>query len=1433
MKFKSDVDVEAALAVSENATFGGDVFLSTSKGLYANTIQSLSSAGLKIGNDDFSGYAFFKDDGNVGIGTNNPNEKLTVAGNIHAYAASGINAGFFASTAAGATSIAIRSSGVTYFNSGNVGIGATAPGSKLEVTGSIPKTVSISQTRTDTSTGLATMRSFYAFGITQFRGGVNWGLYMSNITDNLPGIQVVDTSDNAGPLAINPYGGNVGIGNTDPGTYKLNVSGTGYYSNQLTVDGFTNDAGISFRDGFTPTNTGIRAKAIGTANRDGVELLGYNGIDFSVNNGANVAMRIVGVTGTGVGNVGIGTTAPSAKLQIVDISNPGATSGSVIIEGRRDGSPNVLTLRARDASAPTVALPNSQGPVVRFQGFDGTDFENMGFIQVAADGQAVANADAPSFMAFGTSGDGSSSPAERMRIDSAGAIKFNNYGAGTLVSDASGNITVSSGGGAGGPYLPLAGGTLTGALTGTAATFSGNVTVKGNSLNIWGGNAALAGAIQANSANGGLYLAASGTNQNIRLVPTGTGFAQVTTSLDVTGAGTFGGSINAGDNIVIGSGGTYQAGNIYSDANWGMIFRALQANPTNADFLFTNSADVERFRIASNGGAVFAGTITSGTVTAPTFLGELNGTINTGTTAVTKANATNDTTVATTAFVQNLIGTIPAGLVFQGTWNAATNTPTLTSGSGTTGNFYIVSTSGSTNLDGVTDWVTGDWAVFIEQGGTDAWEKIDNSSVLDGAGTGQTLPLWSGSGTSNTLTDSILSQDGDYINILSSSVVTGENAGLTLHGYDTASASGKYGSLNIGTDGNFNIQTNDEYIVLNPANYVKTAATHIMTQDVFMYRDRHIRFLDGPGDSWNDVLGLTATTDIVQFGAINSFNSNVGEVAFYSANTENMRLDVDGNLGIGTTSPSTKLHVVGSAGEFALSLQNSSNGDGIKITTENQTANNGFLWNQGSSNLVNMYSSSTTNASKMIMLAGGVDKIFFNTEGNSYFNGGNVGIGTTSPVAALNIGNNGNIRIDGNASGGGIYASSNGSNNTFSLTRQDGVNVGDLSISGYSGVGITGGRSSSPATSGYSFYVKSNGNVGIGTTSPSEKLEVSGSIKVSNAYPRIYLADTQGVPRTFSIGTSNEDLIINSGSTDVLSILGASGNVGIGITNPSEKLQVSGNAYIGTGAASDNLALRVYGNNAGASRYLELAHTNASSSRLKTNNSYLSLESAGYILLAQSGLFYGDTLILNNKRIKYGESNGGWRDVMYLGTDNVFRIGTISTMSSGGDTAMYHSGSEKVRITSTGFGIGTTNPGAKLQVGSRGTAAALTPPATDGILFDFHNDGSPYTRHAAIISQAGDATESVIDFWTKVASGTSAKKMTIRGDGNVGIGTANPSSKLQVAGGVQMADDTDTASADKVGTQRYRVSGNNSYVDMCMQTGAATYAWINIVQNNW
>jgi hypothetical protein len=63
---------------------------------------------------------------------------------------------------------------------------------------------------------------------------------------------------------------------------------------------------------------------------------------------------------------------------------------------------------------------------------------------------------------------------------------------------------------------------------------------------------------------------------------------------------------------------------------------------------------------------------------------------------------------------------------YQGTWNAATNTPTLTSSVGTQGDYYVVSVAGTTNLNGITDWQPGDWAIFNGS----VWEKVDNSEVV-------------------------------------------------------------------------------------------------------------------------------------------------------------------------------------------------------------------------------------------------------------------------------------------------------------------------------------------------------------------------------------------------------------------------------------------------------------------------------------------------------------------------------------------------------------------------------------------------------------------------------------------------------------------------------------------------------------------------------
>ena len=71
-------------------------------------------------------------------------------------------------------------------------------------------------------------------------------------------------------------------------------------------------------------------------------------------------------------------------------------------------------------------------------------------------------------------------------------------------------------------------------------------------------------------------------------------------------------------------------------------------------------------------------------------------------------------------------GSVAGGLTYQGTWNASTNTPTLSSGVGVNGYYYIVATAGSTNLDGITDWQIGDWLMFNGS----VWQKIDQSNLV-------------------------------------------------------------------------------------------------------------------------------------------------------------------------------------------------------------------------------------------------------------------------------------------------------------------------------------------------------------------------------------------------------------------------------------------------------------------------------------------------------------------------------------------------------------------------------------------------------------------------------------------------------------------------------------------------------------------------------
>ena len=123
-------------------------------------------------------------------------------------------------------------------------------------------------------------------------------------------------------------------------------------------------------------------------------------------------------------------------------------------------------------------------------------------------------------------------------------------------------------------------------------------------------------------------------------------------------------------------------------------------------------------------------TVGTGNSNTLTKTGDAIDSIFTPNTGVVNASSAN---LATGAQIQTAINTALTGVLqFQGTWNASTNSPTLTSSVGTSGDYYIVSVAGNTNLNGITDWEIGDWAVFANT----TWTKIDNSQVGDVTGDG-------------------------------------------------------------------------------------------------------------------------------------------------------------------------------------------------------------------------------------------------------------------------------------------------------------------------------------------------------------------------------------------------------------------------------------------------------------------------------------------------------------------------------------------------------------------------------------------------------------------------------------------------------------------------------------------------------------------------
>jgi hypothetical protein len=272
-------------------------------------------------------------------------------------------------------------------------------------------------------------------------------------------------------------------------------------------------------------------------------------------------------------------------------------------------------------------------------------------------------------------------------------------------------------------------------------------------------------------------------------------------------------------------------------------------------------------------------------------------------------------------------------------------------------------------------------------------------------------------------------------------------------------------------------------------------------------------------------------------------SANVSAQTFYTGASARMHINSTGNVGIGTTSPGYKLDVAGEV--RANNLFRTTDGTNIGLFGSSVFA----------SNVIGIGSS---NAVPLVLGTAATERMRIDSSGN-------VGIGTTSPTHLLTLetASSPGLKIKDTTQGATLLAFSQDSNS----------HVGTFS--------------SHPlvfdTNSTERMRITSAGNVGIGTTSPGSKLEVQGYISSSNnlgspssgANINMVYGGGIGYITSYDYNNSVYKPLYLRGSTTVL---GLSGNVGIGTTSPTNKLDIrqstsGGSDVLGTGAitiGSDN-----------------------------------------------------------------------------------------------------------------------------------------------------------------------------------------------------------------------------------------------------------------------
>ncbi|PCI28450.1 hypothetical protein COB55_03855, partial [Candidatus Wolfebacteria bacterium] len=463
-----------------------------------------------------------------------------------------------------------------------------------------------------------------------------------------------------------------------------------------------------------------------------------------------------------------------------------------------------------------------------------------------------------------------------------------------------------------------------------------------------------------------------------------------------------------------------------------------------------------------------------------------------------------------------------------------------------------------------------------------------------------------------------------------------------------------------------------------------------------------------------------------------------------------------GNVGIGTAVPEYTTEIVGGSSGvttkiLAIRANGTGNNTGSTLKFTNSTG--------GSSNIGSEITSLRTNVSS----SGDSDLIFSTTAGSTMTErlrilaDGNIGIGTTTPNATLNIhtadggamipnANADDLVIENNAATGiSILSSdSSGSNVYFgSPTDNFGARINwdhddDLMILGTANSGASLRFDSGSGVE--AMRIDSSGNVGIGTTSPSQLLEVSGSS------PQISWLNTASSNKLWKIGMSGNDLrLTETGVADVMS-LEAGGQVGIGVTSPDELLHVEKDQADGTIIHVENESTS------------DLAFAGAD---------FKSDGSAGFLYNYGSG--YSANI--------FGTTRANSFVLASQGTDDL-RIGSI------GDANLIfgQNNLEVMRIDTDGqVGIGTAAPNRLLTLfQNTGTVTNITP-------LRIQNDGA---GDSGIQFQVGGAQDWSIGIDNsdsdsfKIAPSNDISDglevITILTGGNVGIGTSSPANPLSI-----------------------------------------------------